>query len=384
MNSIKQALAFLALAMSATAPPTKVGWHNFARRVRRWAGLRIPVFPRFALWVTGLPAMAGGAQVDRGGAEALIPEEVAHEIIQNVPNQSVMMTLGRKLPNMTRAQLRMPILANLVEAFFVDGEPTENDTTKGLKKTTRMQWQNKYINVGEIAAIVPIPEAVIDDVDYDLWGEIRPRIEAAIGKVFDMAVLYGTNAPGNWPDSLTQGATDAGQIVTVGSVGPNNDTYDDIFGEGGVWSLVEEDGFNLTGAIASLKMRARLRAMRTPGPEAIPIFFPVPQEKNRYVLDGIQTEFPRNGAINPTETLLLAGDFDQLVWSIRQDISWKMLDQAVIQDENGEIIYNLAQQDMVAMRAVMRLGWQLPNPINDINQDDDTRYPFAIYTPAGT
>jgi len=33
---------------------------------------------------------------------------------------------------------------------------------------------------------------------------------------------------------------------------------------------------------------------------------------------------------------------------------------------------------MVALRAVMRLGWQLPNPINRINPNDATRYPFAV------
>jgi hypothetical protein len=26
----------------------------------------------------------------------------------------------------------------------------------------------------------------------------------------------------------------------------------------------------------------------------------------------------------------------------------------------------------------MRLGWQLPNPINRVNQNDATRYPFAV------
>jgi len=41
----------------------------------------------------------------------------------------------------------------------------------------------------------------------------------------------------------------------------------------------------------------------------------------------------------------------------------------------------LAQQDMVALRAVMRLGWQVPNPINRIEEDADERYPFAALIP---
>ena len=60
-----------------------------------------------------------------------------------------------------------------------------------------------------------------------------------------------------------------------------------------------------------------------------------------------------------------------------------MLTEAVIQDGSGTIVYNLAQQDMVALRAVMRLGWQLPNPINRVNTNASTRYPFSVLAPAG-
>jgi hypothetical protein len=63
---------------------------------------------------------------------------------------------------------------------------------------------------------------------------------------------------------------------------------------------------------------------------------------------------------------------------MRQDITYKVLDQAVIQDGAGNIVYNLAQQDMVALRAVMRLGFALPNPINAIETTAASRFPFAV------
>ncbi len=66
---------------------------------------------------------------------------------------------------------------------------------------------------------------------------------------------------------------------------------------------------------------------------------------------------------------------------MRQDMTYKILDQAVISDGDGKIIYNLAQQDMVALRCVMRLGWQLPNPVTALNDNGSTRYPFAVLTP---
>ena len=53
----------------------------------------------------------------------------------------------------------------------------------------------------------------------------------------------------------------------------------------------------------------------------------------------------------------------------------KVLDQAVIQDNLGAIIYNLAQQDMVATRCTFRVGWQVSNPINYDQPTEASRYP---------
>ena len=47
----------------------------------------------------------------------------------------------------------------------------------------------------------------------------------------------------------------------------------------------------------------------------------------------------------------------------------------------GKVIYSLAQQDMVALRAVMRLGWEIPNPISAYRAELDAYSPFAVYVP---
>ena len=70
-----------------------------------------------------------------------------------------------------------------------------------------------------------------------------------------------------------------------------------------------------------------------------------------------------------------------MVYSSRQDVSFKLFTDGVIQNSDGTIAYNLLQQDMVALRAVMRLGWQLPNPINGLQTEESKRYPFAILKP---
>lgn len=318
--------------------------------------------------------MAFDSVITRSSVEALIPEVVSREIVQGVPEQSVVMRLARRLPNMSTNKTRMPVLSGLVQAYFVDSANGYGDT--GLKKTTNATWSNKFIEAAELAVLVPIPDAVIDDTSYDIWGEIRPRIVEAFGIKFDRAVLFGEDAPSIWPNDLLTGATAAGHTIQAGA---GTDLFEDILGEAGLQAFVEEDGFDVTGHVAVMRMKSRLRGLRDA--EGGLLFQRLPQSPTQYDLDGAPLEFPKNGSMDITQALMISGDWQQLVWSMRQDITYKVLDQAVITDSAGNIVFNLAQQDMVALRAVMRLGWQLPNPINRLQPVEASRYPFAVLTP---
>ncbi|MFA7087641.1 MAG: phage major capsid protein [Aliarcobacter sp.] len=333
--------------------------------------------------------------IPRSGAEALMPEEFQREIIENVPEMSAVMSLAKKAPNMSRSQRRMPVLSVLPMAYFINAGSALIDASDiQLKKTTRMLWENKYLDAEELAVIVPIPESVLEDSDYDIWAQVRPKLLEAFGLAFDQAVFYGINAPAIWPDPIVTTAMAADNYVPLGACG---DLYDDIMGEGGVIAKVEEDGFMVNGHVAAMVMRGKMRGLRErtvdPGGQISfsgpPIFKALTKEgvqgKTSYELDGEQVLFPRNGSIDASRSLMISGDWSQLIYAMRKDITWKILSEAVIQDpDTNEILYNLAQQDMIAIRAVMRLAWQVPNPVNRLRPDEDERYPFAVLGPSGS
>ena len=312
--------------------------------------------------------------ISRTDAAALIPEGVSREILQALPQASAVMGLARRLPDMPRAQRRLPVLSALPTAYFVSGDT-------GLKQTAEVNWENKYIDAEELAVIVPIPESVLDDADYDIWGEVRPLLVEALGVAIDQAVLYGTNIPTSWTTNL--GAAGLIAVIAAASQNISLASYTDMFeavlgetgaGTSGLFGLVEADGYQVTGSIAHTSMKRKLRNVRDSNGQ--PIFTSSMQGANQYLLDGSPILFPTNGAISATY-YIISGQWNQLVYAMRQDITYKVLTEAVLQDAGGNIVYNLAQQDMVALRAVMRLGFALPNPINRMQTTAASRCAFA-------
>lgn len=307
--------------------------------------------------------------VNRKDAEAIIREQVVSSIFQDAPKQSVFMSMARKLPNMTSNQTRIRVLDFLPTAYWVDGDT-------GMKQTTRQAWDNVYLNAGELAVIVPIPDAVLSDAEFDIFGEITPRIMEAIGQKVDAAVIFGDNRPAAWDLDIISRARQAGNNVSPTA---GKDYYDLILGEDGVFAKVEKDGYGVSGALAPMNFKAKLRGLRDTTGQ--PIFKNNMQEVARYTLDGAPITFPENGAFYSSIAQLVVGDFSQAVYAIRQDVTVKILDQGVIQDPGTkDIIYNLAQQDMTALRVVFRMGWALPNPATRLNEER-TGCAFAYLEP---
>ena len=233
----------------------------------------------------------------------------------------------------------------------------------------KIAWGNVSITAEELAVIVPVPEAVLDDADYDIWGEVRPALSEAFSVAITAAVLYGTNIPASWSVSLGAAglfarATAAGHVVSAANYA---DLYEAIMGEtnagAAACSCPEADGFMHTGHIGSAAMRGRLRNVRDIN--GVPLFVRSMQDTVRYELDGSPIYFPTDGTVIDATSWMFTGDWTQLVYAFRQDITYKLLDQAVIQDGAGNIVYNLAQQDMALRGSCDWLGPAQPDQPNE-------------------
>jgi len=213
---------------------------------------------------------------------------------------------------------------------------------------------------------------------------VQEGIVEAINVAVAQAVLYGTGAPTQWTtdigddEGIVGFATTASQTASLASF---SDAYEAIMGESsdgaadGVFGLLEADGFYPTAVVGHPSMRTTLRNTRDADGNPI-----VPLASAMNDVGGVPAQWPTDDTIDNSESRLIAGDWNKLVYAFRTDMRFKMLDQGVIQDASGNITINLGQQDMMAMRLIVRVGFAMPNPINRRGEPGASRSPFAVLT----
>jgi HK97 family phage major capsid protein len=301
----------------------------------------------------------------RTDAGALIPEEVSKEMLGKATEQSAVLTLFRRVP-VGRAQVRFPVLSALPVAYFVSGDT-------GLKQTTEVNWANKYLNIEEVATIMPVPNSVLADVDMNVWDEASPLLAEALGRTVDAAVFFGTNAPSSWPTAINSAVTSASNNSTVSAAASAGGYFGDV---DTLYGKVEADGYDVNGWVGAVSAKSKLRTARDSTGRKL--------DTGRVdggitTLDGYPIVYPLRGSWGTTtgSPQLYGGDWSQFVCGLRQDITMKVLTEAVIQDNTGAIVYNLAQQDMTAIRLTFRVGWQVANTINNDQPTEANRYPVG-------
>lgn len=303
----------------------------------------------------------------------VIPVEYSEEIIRGIVGKSKALELGRRLPDMKGNTYKLNVLSSLPVAGWVSRQSTpasaESDEIKN-KPISSVAWEGKDIIAEEIAVIVPMAITSLEDAEnfgVEVIPTITDEVVGAFQKVIDETVFFGVNNPFTNVGGVVAGATTASATVSWDGTGA---TFYDAVSD--AMELVEKSGYIPTAILGGPTLRGAFRKMRTTNGQQI---------LGGEIVEELARHYDLTGGFNDTTAFAIVGDFRYLVYSLRQDMRVKMLEESTLVDPaTGTTLYNLGQQDMVALRFTMRFGYQLPNPVNRVG--GESAYPFALIVKA--
>ena len=303
----------------------------------------------------------------------VIPVEYSEEIIKGIVGKSKALELGRRLPDMKGNTYKLNVLSSLPVAGWVSKQTTpasaESNEIKN-KPISSVAWEGKDIIAEEIAVIVPMAISSLEDAEnfgVEVIPTITDEVVGAFQKVIDETVFFGVNNPFTNVSGVVAGATTANAKVNWDGTGT---TFYDAISD--AMELVEKSGYIPNAILGGPTLRGAFRKMRTTSGQQI---------FGGDIVDELARHYDLTGGFNDTTAFAIVGDFRYLVYSLRQDMRVKMLEEStLVEPTTGTALYNLGQQDMVALRFTMRFGYQLPNPVNRVG--GESAYPFALIVKA--
>ncbi len=266
-----------------------------------------------------------------------VPEEIAKDIVKDMARGSSILRMS-KTETMTSDRKKVPVMTDGVGAYWV-GEGQRIQTSKP-------QWIFPELTAKKLAVIIPVTKEKLEDSTFDVFAELKESIAEAFYTAIDAACLFGTNSP--FTSNVLKSATDSGNLIVRGT----NKTLDLDVSD--VMALVEDSGKDVNGFTAHYGIKNDLRKLRDANGNAL--FVPGTDQNELY---SNPIDFSRNGAWDKTKADIIAGDWDKSLVGIRDGIEYEILKEATLQgtlDEDGKPI-SLAEQDMIAIKATMRLGY---------------------------
>ncbi len=271
-----------------------------------------------------------------------VPTQQAAGIMKEVARGSSILRLSKVEP-MTSDKKKFSVMTDGPGAFWV-GE------TERIK-TSQATWIFPEMEAKKLAVIVPVTKEKLNDTTINVFGELKPAIAEAFYKAIDAACLFGTNSP--FAKNIFGVADGGGYKIELGTNGSLDLDVSDLM------ALVEDNGLDINGFTAHYGIKNSLRKLRDANGNAL--FIPGVDQNDFY---SNPIEFIRNGAFDKTKAELIGGNFNYSLVGIREGIDYEILKEATLQSvtmSDGEPL-SLAENDMVAIKATMRLGFL---PIKD-------------------
>lgn len=300
-----------------------------------------------------------GSSPDDAQAGLLIPTELRNEVLRIAETQY---GLARKdmfyLPFSGPGNSRtIPSLGTSVSVTW---------TGEGAAKTsTQPKFNVVTQTLKKLAAIVPFTEEILEDSAINLTQLVAQLFAEAVSKEEDIQFFAGTGSP--WTGVLNNGSVNK---VVQASGDATQLTADDLL------DMIDKTPsgalpgakfyFNRTvlSVIRKLKDKDGNYIFQNPGQGQPGTIWNYPYETS--------DAFPTLTAVTDGDQYILFGNLKQgCVFGDKQQLRIKMLDQATITDTDGSTVINLAEQDMVALRIVERVGYvvALPSALTVLEAD---------------
>ena len=311
-------------------------------------------------------------------SSVVLPIEYGREIIRGVLGRSKVLELGRRIPNMRGETYKLNVLSQLPVAGWVKNSATPAGESKEIKNKplSVLAFEGVNLEAEEIAVIIPIAINTLEDVEnfgIELSTEISEQVVGAFQEVIDSAVLFGKDTPWTSATNLDAGlvaaAADAGAVVVWNGQGGTS-FYDAI---SDAMSYVEKSGYQPTAILGGPALEGYFR-------KTITTLGVVAGDQGQ--VGALPRHIDLTGGFDEATADAIVGDFRYLVYSFREEMRMRLLEEATLVDPaTGNTLYNLAQQDMVALRFTMRFAAALPNPVNRVGSklpEGSKAYPFAV------
>lgn len=271
-----------------------------------------------------------------------VPKEQAKEIMKDVARGSSVLRLS-KVESMSSDTKQFPVMTDGPGAYWVgEGERIQ---------TSGAQWIFPEMKAKKLAVIIPVTKEKLKDTTIDVFAELKEPIAEAFYKAIDAACLFGTQSP--FAHNVYAAAVTAGNYIVDGT----SETLDLDVSD--AMALIEDSGLDVNGYAAHYGIKNRLRKLRDANGNALFV-----QGVNQNEFYSSPIEFSRNGAWDKNKAEIIAADWNKSLVGIRDGIEYEILKEATLQgtlDADGKPL-SLAEQDMVAIKATMRLGYL---PIKD-------------------
>ncbi len=264
-----------------------------------------------------------------------VPVEQAKDIIKMVTRGSSILRMSN-VQEMKSDKKKFNVLTDGPGAYWVgEGERIQ---------TSGAAWIHPVIEAKKLAVIIPVTREKLEDTTISVFEELKPQIAEAFYTAIDAACLFGKNSP--FATNLMQAIENHKMIVV------DNTNIDIAVSD--AMALVEENGYDPAGFIGRIGVKNSLRKLRDAN--GSPAYV---NGTNGGELYAQPIEFVRNGAWDSTKADLITGEFKYSIVGMRAGIKYEILTEATLQntlDADGKPL-SLAEQDMVAIKATMRLGY---------------------------